>query len=93
MSPERPLRSLRGHAWFLTVVNGVFDVRNEVCMSPGSSVSILKTLASLEVPHLLGVSRVSSKESKRMSLVPDWSQTLRNVFDLHRGNSMQIFKS
>ena len=48
--------------------------RNVVCMSPGSSVSFLKTLASLEVPRLLGVSRVSSKESKRTCLVPDCSQ-------------------
>ena len=55
-------------------VNGVFHVRDAVCMSPGSSVSILKSLASLEVPRLLGVSRASSKESKRTCLVPDWSQ-------------------
>ena len=33
-------------------VNGVFHVRDAVCMSPGSSVSILKSLASLEVPLL-----------------------------------------
>ena len=59
---------------FLTGVNGVFHVRNAVYRSPGSSVSILKYLASLEVPRLLGVSRASPKESKRTSLVPDWSQ-------------------
>ena len=74
VSPECPPRSLRGKAWFLTGVNGIFHIRNAVRMSPGSSVSILKTLASLEVPCLLGVSRASSKESKRTSLVPDWSQ-------------------
>ena len=49
MSPERPPRSLRGHAWFLTGVNGVFDVRNALCMSPGSAVLILKSLVPLEV--------------------------------------------
>ena len=70
----RPTRSLRGHTWFLTGVNGVFHARNVVYRSPGSSVSILKSLASLEVPRLLGVSRASSKESKRTSLVPDQSQ-------------------
>ena len=46
----------------------------EVCMSPGSSLSISKSLDSLESSHLLCVSRVSSKESKRTSLIPDWSQ-------------------
>ena len=71
---ERPPRTLRGHARFLTVVNGVSHIRNAVCMSPGSSVSILKTLASLEVPRLLGVSTASSKESKRTCLVPDGFQ-------------------
>ena len=40
---------LRGHAWFLTVVNGVFHVRNAICMSLGYSVSVFKYLASLEV--------------------------------------------
>ena len=34
----------------------------------------LKSLAGLEVSHLLGVSRASSQESKRTSLVPDWTQ-------------------
>ena len=64
---------LRGDAWFLTVVNDVFHDRNAVCMSPESFVSILKSLASLEVPHLLGVSRASSKESKRTCLIRDCS--------------------
>ena len=71
---KRPQRIPRGHAWFLTVVNGIFYVRNAVCMLPESSVSILRSLASLEVPRLLGVSRASSKESKRTCLVPHCSQ-------------------
>ena len=41
-------RSVRGHAWFMTVGFGVFDVRNVVCMSPGGIVTILKSQASLE---------------------------------------------
>ena len=53
----------RGHARFLTLVKVVFHVRNAEGMSPESSVLILKSLASLEVPHLIGVSRVSSMES------------------------------
>ena len=69
-----PLRSLRTHAWFLTGVNGVFHIKNAVCMSPQTFVSILKSLAFLKVPHLLGVSRASSKRSKRTCLVPDRSQ-------------------
>ena len=56
-----------------TVVNGIFYVRNAVCMSPESSVSNLRSLASLEAPCLLGVSRASSKESKRTRTVPDCS--------------------
>ena len=67
-------------------------------MSPGSSVSILKTLASLEVPCLLGVSRASSKESKRTFLVPDWSlvnDVFRaiNLIEMHRRNFMPVLKS
>ena len=57
------------------------------------SVQSFKSLAALEVSNLLAISRASFKEPKRTSLVPDWSQTLRNVFDLHRGISVQIFKS
>ena len=53
----------------LTIVNGVFHVRNAVC-----SVSILKYLDSLEVPCLQCVPRASPKESKRTCLVPDCSQ-------------------
>ena len=59
---------------FLTIFNGVLHVRNAVCMSLESSVSILKSLATLEVPRLLGVSRASSKESRRICFVPDCSQ-------------------
>ena len=40
-------------------------------MARGIFIQSLKFLAGLEVSHLLGVSRVSSKESKRTSLVPD----------------------
>ena len=72
-SPERPPRSLRGQAWFLSVVNGLFHIMNLVCMSPESSVSTLKTLAYLVVLNLLGVSRASSKESRRTWLVPNCS--------------------
>ena len=84
---ERPLRSLSGHAWFLNGVYGLFTVRYALCMSPGSSVPILKSLASLEVPHLLGVSRASSKKSKRTCLVPDCinfevSSSLRSIWML-----------
>ena len=61
-------------AWFLTVVNGEFYVRNIICMSQETSVSILKYLTCLEGFRLLGVSRASSKESKRTCLVPDCSQ-------------------
>ena len=98
MSPKHPPRSLRGHAWFLTVLNDVFHDRNAVCMSPESSVSILKFLAFLEVPHLLGVSRASSKESKRTFLVPDWSlvnDVFRaiNLIEMHRRNFIPVLKS
>ena len=93
MSPECPPRSLRGRHWFLTGVSGVVLNTKVLDMPRGVLVRIFESLAALEVSNLLGISRASSKESKRMLLVPDWSQTLRNVFDLHRGNSMQIFKS
>ena len=93
MSPERPPRSLRGCHWFLTGVSGVVLNTKVLGMLRGVLIQIFESLAALEVSNLLGISRASSKESKRTSLVPDWSQTLRNVFDLHRGNSVQIFKS
>ena len=74
MSPERPPRSLRGRYWGLTGVKcGVHDSKL-LDVPRGISVGILKSLAALEVFHLLGVSIESSKESKRMPLVPDWSQ-------------------
>ena len=46
----------------------VIDMPREV------SVWILKSLAALEVSFLLDVSEASSKESKKTSLVADWSQ-------------------
>ena len=70
---------------YLYILYGIFYVRNAVCMSPESSVSILRSLASLEVPRLLGVSKASSKESKRTCLVPDCSQwyILRKERSMH----------
>ena len=68
-------------------------------MSPGSSVSILKTQASLEVPRLLGVSIASSKESKRTSLVPDCCQWFIShqkcscSMHVSRGSSVSILKT
>ena len=56
---------LKRHAWFLTAVNCEFHVINVVCLSQGSSVSIWKSLTCLEGLCLLGVTRPSSKESKR----------------------------
>ena len=93
MSPECPPRSLRGRHWFLTGDSGVVLNTKWFNMPRGIFIRSLKFLAGLEVSHLLGISRVSAKESKRTSLVLDWSHTLRNVFDVHRGNSVQIFKS
>ena len=90
MSPKLPPRSLRGHAWFPTVVNYEFHVINVVSLSQGSSVSILKSLTCLEGFRLQGVSRVSFKESKMVSLIPDWSHFF---IDMHRGIIVQIFKS
>ena len=43
-------------------------------MARGISVEILKFQAVSEVSKLFIVSRASTKESKRTSLVPDWSQ-------------------
>ena len=96
MSPEHPPRSLRGHAWLLTVVNDVFHDRNAVCMSPESSVSILKSLASLEVPCLLGVSRASSKESRRTYLfltIFNGVLHVRNAVCMSLESSVSILKS
>ena len=87
------LRSPRGSHWFLTGVSCVVLNTKVLDMPRGISVQSFKFLAALEVSNLLAISRASFKESKRTSLVPDWSQTLRNVFDLHIGNFVQIFKS
>ena len=78
---------------FLTEVSSLVLNTEVLDMSRGIFVLSLMPLAAVEVSNLLGISRASSKESKRTSLVLDWSQTLRNVYDLHRGNSVQIFKS
>ena len=64
-------------------VSGVVLNTKVLDMPRGVLVRIFESLAALEVSNLLGISRASSKESKRMSLVPDWSQTLRNVLDIH----------
>ena len=74
MSPECPPRSLRGCHWFLAGVSG--DVLNTklLDMPRGVFVQSFKSLAAIEVFHLLGISRASLKEAKRTSLVPDWSQ-------------------
>ena len=76
MSPERPsrFRESKVHAWCLTVVNGLFHERNALFMSPEISLTILKYLAFFKVLHLLCVSMVSFKESKRTCLAPDCSQ-------------------
>ena len=81
MSPKCPPRSLRGCHWFLTGVSRVVLNTKVLDMPRGISVQSFKSLAALEVSNLLAISRASFKESKRTSLVPDWSQTLRNVFD------------
>ena len=92
MSPERPPEGLRGRHWSLTVGSGIVLNNQVLDMPRGISVQSLKSLVVLEVSQLLGVSRASSKESKRTSLVLEWSQTFRNVLDIHRGISVQILK-
>ena len=74
VSPECPPRSLRGRHWFLTGVSIVVLNTKVLDMPRGISVRSFKSLAALEVSPLFGVSRVSSKKSKRTSLAPDWSQ-------------------
>ena len=74
MSQERPPRSLRGRSWFLNGVNDVFRAIDLLEMHKRNIIPVLKSLAALEVSRLLGVSRTSSKESKRTFLVPEWSQ-------------------
>ena len=93
MSPERPLRSLRGCHWFLTGVSGVVLNTKVLDMSWGISLQSFKSLAVSEECSLLSVSRASSKESKRTSLVIDWCQILRKVPDMLRRISVQILKS
>ena len=74
MSPERPPRSLRGRHWFLTGVSGVVLNTKVLDMPRGVFVRSFQSLDALEVSNLLGISRVSSKESKRTFLVLDLSQ-------------------
>ena len=62
-------------------------------MPRGVIVQSLRSPGALELSHLYGVSRASSKESERTSLVPDWSQTFRKMPDILRGISVQILKS
>ena len=88
-------RSLRGYFLFLTGINCVVHSRTALDMPRGNSVRILKTLAGmeLEVSRLLGVSRASSEESMRMSLVPDWSNCVvhnTKLVEKHIGISIQI---
>ena len=59
---------------FQTEVSGLVLDTEVIDMSRGIFVLNLMPLAAVEVSHLLGISRASSKESKRTALVPDWSQ-------------------
>ena len=59
---------------FLTEVSGLVLNTEVLDMSRGIFVLSLMPLGAVEVSHHLGISRASSKESKRTSLVPDWSQ-------------------
>ena len=58
---------------FLTEVSSLVLNTEVLDMSRGIFVLSLMPLAAVEVSHLLGISRASSKDSKRTSLVPDWS--------------------
>ena len=58
---------------FLTEVSSLVLNTEVLDMSRGIFVLSLMPLAAIEVSHLLGISRASSKEFKRMALVPDWS--------------------
>ena len=60
MSPERPSRSLIELMLFQTGVSSI--VQNTIVLA----------IYLRQVSYLFGVSRTSSKKSKRMSLVPDW---------------------
>ena len=92
MSPECPPRSLRGRHWFLTGVSGVV-LNTNVLMPRGVFVQSFESLAALELSNLQGISRVSSKVSKRMSLAIDWNPIVRKVPDMLRGISVKIWKS
>ena len=59
---------------FLTEVSSLVLNTEVLDMSRGIFVLSLTPLAAIEVSHLLGISRAPLKESKRTSLVPDWSQ-------------------
>ena len=52
-----------------------------------------RRLDTLEVSCLLVVSRLSSMVSKRLSLVDDWRQMVRNLLDMLGGIYVQILKS
>ena len=82
VSPDHPQspRSLRGPYWFLTEVSGLVLNTEVLDMSRGIFVLSLMPLAAVEVSHLLGISKASSKESKRTSLAPDWSQCCRSQY-------------
>ena len=73
-------RSLRGRSWFLTGANGDFRAIYLLEMNiRGSNFEVSTLLPALEGrsisrSRLLGVSRASSRESKRTFLVPDWNQ-------------------
>ena len=59
---------------FQTEVSGLVLNTEVLDMSRGIFVLSLTPQAAIEVSHLLGISRAALKESKRTSLVPDWSQ-------------------
>ena len=59
---------------FKTEVSGLGLNTEVIDMSRGIFVLSLTPQAAIEVSHLLGISRVSSKKSKRTSLVLEWSQ-------------------
>ena len=65
---------------FQTDVSGLVLNTEVIDMSRGIFVLSWMPLAAIEVSHLLGISRASSKESKRTSLVPDWSQCCNSQY-------------
>ena len=74
VSLNRPKRSLRGRLGFLSGVKGVIWHKNVLHIHMRSRIMNFKSLCALQMVPLKGVSKSSSKESKRTSLVPDWSQ-------------------